>query len=131
MKLNKKHLLLLSIMSAISGCANLTDNPYYRIWHDRAYAFNGSPTVMQQAAAESGVIPEAEPVTNGTIDTSVAQTIAYTDNASTNMQMENAYSVEGDPFRAYNRFGGENYNNYDNNQAPPMRDYSRMDNELR
>ena len=128
MKLNKKHLLLLSIMSAISGCASLTDNPYYRIWHDRAYAFSSPSTVMQQTAEENGAIPEAEPVADGTSDTSVAQTVAYTDTAPTNMQTENDYSVEGDPFRTYSRSDGINYEDI---QTPPRRDYSRMDSELR
>ncbi len=116
MKFNERYLLLLSTMSVISGCVSLADNPYYRVWHDRAYALQGSSSVTQQFVAGNSVIPEAEPIINGAI------------NVPVNMQIESVYSVESDPFKAYNRSSRENYNN---NQVPPLRDYSSMDNELR
>ncbi len=132
MNINKKHLLVLSIMAGISGCANLTDSPYYRIWHDRAYEIKASPAVLQQVAGESE-IPEAEPaipeaeVSEQQIDTPVAQTVAYTEAPIIDKQNRNAYSVEGDPFQSYTRAAQMEYSR---EEAPLRRDYSNMNGEL-
>ena len=108
-------------MSGVSGCANLTDSPYYRVWHDRAYEVSASPAVMQQAME---VIPEAEPTEITYSDPApVAQTVAYSEPSYNNVRHNADYAVEGDPFRSYTQA----------RQAPPRqeelpikRDYSNM-----
>jgi len=99
MKINKKHLLVLSVMSGISGCASLSDSPYYRVWHDRAYEISASPAVMQQAMATTS-IPEAEPV-ESEYPAPVAQTVGYAEPSYNGGVDSDAYTVEGDPFRSY------------------------------
>ena len=86
-------------MSGVSGCANLTDSPYYRVWHDRAYKISASPAVMQQAM-ENSSIPEAEPA-SVEYSAPVSQTIAYTESEYNNTENTNVYAVESDPYRSY------------------------------
>lgn len=124
MKFNKKHLLVLSVVSGISGCANLTESPYYRIWHDRAYELSASPAVMQQAM-ENSSIPEAEPAS---IEYSepAPQTIAYTEAGYGNPINNNAYVVEEDPFKPYTRSEQVSPRLERQEAAPMRRDYSNM-----
>ena len=100
MKKKQSALLVLGILSGMSGCANLSDSPYYRVWHDRAYGMRAGTVVTEQNATTgsepSGVIPEAE-----VSSTPAAQTVSYTDAGSNNIATTSAYAVESDPFKSY------------------------------
>ena len=126
MKINKKHLLMLSVMSGVSGCASLTDSPYYRVWHDRAYEISASPAVMQQAMT-TGSIPEAEPA-GMAYSAPAAQTIAYSEPAYNNEVNTDAYAVEGDPFRSYAQpeQASPRQEREFREEQPMRRDYSNM-----
>ena len=121
MKINKKHLLILSVISGVSGCASVTDSPYYRVWHDRAYALSASPAVMQQTTAITS-IPEAEPQ-NIEYDSPAPQAVVYSEPMYNDDSVNEAYAVEGDPFKSYAQ---PEQALLRQKEVPMRRDYSNM-----
>lgn len=126
MKLNKKILLILGVISGVSGCANLSDSPYYRVWHDRAYGMRAATTVTQQEAdvqadiSANNSIPEAEPqVAEG--DVVEAQTVSYTEATYGGASNNDAYALESDPFQSYAQPQNSRV------EQPLVRDYSQVD----
>lgn len=125
MKFNKKILLILGVVSGVSGCANLSDSPYYRVWHDRAYGMRAAATVTQQDidvqtdVSANNSIPEAEPqLIEGVA--SRTQTVSYTE-ATPNASNNDAYALESDPFQSYAQ------PQRSQPEQPLVRDYSKID----
>ena len=118
MKTSRNILLLLGILSGVSGCANLNDSPYYREWHERAYDMRAKTTGLQRdiPAADQG-IPEAEP---SVVPEAEVTTVVYEEVSEA--PATDAYTVEGDAFQTYEQPSQEN--------SESNRNYSYMDRSL-
>jgi len=79
---------IFGIVSIMTGCASVNDNPYHKIWHDLAYATQDSNTLF----VDDGYgIPIAGNTGQTKFNALVTQPLI--DNG--------AYALERDPFRSY------------------------------
>ena len=88
MKVEFKIAWIFGIVSIMTGCASVNDNPYHRIWHSPIYETQNSSVLAMGEYA----VPIAEGANIGMgVNTLLARPLIE----------EGAYALESDPFRSY------------------------------
>jgi hypothetical protein len=86
---------IFSIVLIVTGCTSVNDNPYYKNWHDQAYASRNAAIGM------SGISPQI-PVAEGYESNMDSVPVASLNTMARKPLIEEGlYAVENDPFRSY------------------------------